>query len=182
MELAMSTPDFRFAAESDMVRLRPVVQDDWAEMFRVASDPLIWAVHPESNRFEEPAFRRYFDEALASGQALTILDRATGEIVGSSRYAGYDQERSEVEIGWTFLARRCWGGVWNRQLKRLMLDRAFQFVETVIFKVGEANLRSRGAMAKIGGVLRPGLIDYEVGGRTVPYVVYEIRKPGVFPT
>ena len=170
---------FQFTAESDLLQLRPVQPSDWAEMFAVGSDPLIWTLHPEPGRYKEPAFRRYFEGALASGKALTILDRATGEIVGSSRYDGFDPERSEVEIGWTFLARRCWGGVWNRQLKRLMLDHAFQVVDTVIFRVGEANLRSRAAMEKIGGVLRPGLIDYEVAGLVVPYVAYEIRKPGV---
>jgi RimJ/RimL family protein N-acetyltransferase len=177
----MSAADFQFVAESDLVRLRPVHAGDWAEMFEAASDPLIWAVHPEPNRFEEPRFRRYFDAAVASGQALTILDGQTGEIIGSSRYHGHDPSLSEVEIGWTFLVRRCWGGAWNRQVKRLMLDHAFQYVDTVIFRVGEANLRSRGAMRKIGGVLRPGLIDYPIDDRLVPYVIYEIRKPGAFP-
>ena len=175
-----STP-FQFIAESDLVRLRPVQAADWDEMFQTASDPLIWEFHPEPNRFEEPRFRRYFDNAIAAGKALTILDRQTGEIIGSSRYDGHDEALSEVEIGWTFLVRRCWGGAWNRQVKRLMLDHAFHHVDTAIFHVGEANLRSRGAMLKIGGVLRPGLIDYPIDDRLVPYVVYEIRKPGSFP-
>lgn len=161
----------------DLVSLRPIRAEDWAEMLQVASDPLIWALHPQPTRWQEPVFRSYFDDALASGQAFTILDRQTGQIIGSSRYNDHDTERSEVEIGWTFLARRYWGGAFNRDLKRLMLDHAFQTVETVTFKVGEANHRSRGAMAKIGGVLRPGLIDYEIDGRPVPYVVYEIRRP-----
>jgi RimJ/RimL family protein N-acetyltransferase len=174
----MSTPDFRFSAEGDLVRIRPLQDDDWAEMFGVASDRRIWALHPEPTRFQEPVFRRFFDNALAGGQALTFLDLKTGWIVGSSRYHGYDPQLSEVEIGWTFLARRCWGGAWNREVKRLMLERAFLFVETVVFHVGETNFRSRAAMEKIGGVLRPGVFESRAPGITTPNVIYEIRKPG----
>ena len=42
-----------------------------------------------------------------------MIDVATQEIIGSSRYHGYDAGRSEVEIGWTFLARKYWGGRYN---------------------------------------------------------------------
>jgi hypothetical protein len=49
----------------------------------------------------------------------------------------------EVEIGWTFPVRSHWGGATNREVKRLMLDHAFTFVETVIFWVGEATGCSR---------------------------------------
>src|SRR5437667_4975649 len=50
-----------------------------------------------------------------------------------------------------FLARSHWGGIYNREMKQLMLRHAFQFVNSVIFLVGPQNLRSQRAMEKIGG-------------------------------
>jgi len=47
-------------------------------------------------------FRGFFREALESGGAFVVIDRSTGRIIGSSRYFGYSEERSEIEIGWTF--------------------------------------------------------------------------------
>jgi N-acetyltransferase len=172
-------PDLQPVLSGVHVLLRPVHADDWDGMFAAASDPEIWAGHPIRNRFEEPAFRAFFDDAIASRSALTIVDRQTGSIIGSSRYHGFDPERREIEIGWTFLARAYWGGVYNREIKRLMLDHAFQFVDTVIFLVGETNQRSRRAMEKIGGVRRSGTCDRTYGEFQVSHVVYEIRKPSI---
>ena len=107
--------------------------------------------------------------------AFVFVDRATQKLIGSSRYYGYEPERSEIEIGWTFIARSHWGGTTNREVKRLMLDHAFTFVDTVIFWVGEQNWRSQGAMTKIGGVRRAGLFTREATGAT-PYVIFEIGK------
>jgi len=118
----------------------------------VASDPLIWEQHPEHNRYQEPTFRAFFEEALTSGGALVALDRATGQIIGSSRYYGYDSEESVIEIGWTFLARAYWGGRYNGEMKRLMLEHAFRWVTRVGFIIGPDNRRSQRAVEKIGGV------------------------------
>ena len=134
----------------ELLELRPLRPDDWDALFAVASDPKIWEQHPASDRYTEPVFRQFFREAMESGGAFVILDRATGEIIGSSRYFGYVPEKREIEIGWTFLARSCWGGKYNGELKRLMLDHAFQFVDRVLFFVGPNNLRSQKALEKIG--------------------------------
>jgi RimJ/RimL family protein N-acetyltransferase len=155
--------------------VRPVTPGDWAELFAAGSDPEIWKVHPRSNRYTEPAFREYFDSAVASKMAFVFVDRSTNRLIGSSRYYGYDAGLSEVEIGWTFIARSHWGGKTNREVKRLMLDHAFSFVDTVIFWVGEKNWRSQGAMTKIGGVKREGLFVRELSGAT-PHFIFEISK------
>ena len=152
------------------VTVRPIRESDWAALFRVAADPEIWCQHPEHDRYKESVFRRYFDGALASGSAFVFEDNRSGELIGSSRYHGWDAATSEVEIGWTFLARDYWGGSYNAEIKQLMLDHAFRYVDTVVFWVGEENLRSRRAMEKIGGVLRDG--RFERGGAS--HVVYEI--------
>ncbi len=150
--------------------------DDWDALYAIGSDPLIWALHPAPTRYQRDEFRAFFDGGLACGGGFVIRDRATGAIIGSSRYFGHDPVAREIEIGWTFLTRAHWGGRYNREIKRLMIAHAFSFVDTVIFRVGTDNLRSRGAMEKIGGVLRPETMDLETGGRPVTHVVYEIRN------
>lgn len=163
----------------DLTEIVPMREDDWAELYAVASDPAIWALHPAQNRYEEKEFREYFDTGMASGGALTIRGRPSGKVIGASRYYGYDPALGEVEIGWTFLATACWGGRYNREIKRRMLAHAFTFADTVVFWVGEDNLRSRRAMEKIGGVCRPGAIDRSYNGQTSPHVIYEIaNRPG----
>jgi N-acetyltransferase len=155
-----------------LVELRPLRPDDWPALYAVASDPLIWEQHPERDRYTEPVFREFFRKALASGGAFVAIDGQNGEVVGSSRYHAYDEEQSEIEIGWTFLARPYWGGSYNGEMKQLMLQHAFQFVESVIFLIGPENIRSGKAVEKIGGIL--------VGTRRedgFESVVYRIAKP-----
>ena len=136
---------------SEILELRPLRTDDFEALYAVASDPLIWEQHPNSDRYQADVFRKFFDEALESGGALIALDRKDDRVIGSSRFYGYNPEQSEIEIGWTFLARSHWGGVYNGEMKRLMLSHAFKFVDNVIFTIGANNLRSQRAMEKIGG-------------------------------
>ncbi len=135
-----------------LLGLRPLLPEDWSELFAVASDPLIWEQHPVNDRYQEEVFRDFFREALESGGALVAIDGKDGRMIGSSRFFAYDQPASEIEIGFTFLARSHWGGNYNREMKQLMLDHAFTFVENVVMLVGPENIRSQKAVEKIGGV------------------------------
>jgi len=173
--LDMPDPDFRPTLTGPTVIVRPMAAADWADLFAAGSDPEIWKVHPRSNRYIEAEFRKYFDSGIASKMAFVFVDRATGRLIGSSRYYGYEPGLSEIEIGWTFVVREYWGGAANREVKRLMLDHAFTFVDTVIFWVGEQNWRSQGAMTKIGGIKRDGLFTRELSG-AMPHFIFEIRK------
>jgi RimJ/RimL family protein N-acetyltransferase len=138
-----------------LVHLRPLVEADFESLFRVASDPLIWEQHPDKSRCQLDGFTRFFRSGIESGGALLATDLATGETIGASRYHGYDETASEVEIGWTFLARRCWGGTYNRDMKRLMVEHAFRFVDRVVFMIAPENVRSQQAVGRIGA-LRDG--------------------------
>ena len=160
-----------------LLELRPLRPEDWERLFAVASDPLIWEQHPAHDRYQEAVFRDFFRDGLASGGALVAIDRARQEIIGSSRYSGYDPEKREIEIGWTFLARSHWGGGYNREMKRLMLDHAFRFVDRVVFMVGPRNLRSRRALEKIGAVLTERREQATLHGEIVEHVVYQIQRP-----
>src|SRR5438874_6094132 len=143
--------DLQPTLQDKLLVLRPLRADDFPALYAVAADPLIWEQHPVK-RHEEETFRNFFHEQLASGGALVAIDTHTGDVIGMSRFHGYDEKQSEIEIGWTFLARSHWGGIYNREMKRLMLRHAFRFVGNVVFLVGPQNWRSQRAMEKIGGV------------------------------
>jgi RimJ/RimL family protein N-acetyltransferase len=158
------------------IEVRPLTPGDWEGLFRVASDPLIWEQHPAGDRYQEEVFKEFFREALESGGAFVVIDRKTQKIIGSSRYFGFDPAKSEIEIGWTFLARSHWGGVYNGELKRLMLDHAFKFVDSVVFLIGPMNVRSQKAVENIGGVMIERR-EKMIRGEAVEQVVYQIKKP-----
>src|SRR5438874_6155623 len=143
--------------KGELIELRPLRREDWNELFAVASDPLIWEQHPESDRYKKEIFKIFFEGALDSGGAFVVIDTKTRQIIGSTRFYGYNPEKSEIEIGWTFLATKYWGGRYNAEMKQLMLAHAFKFVENVILLVGENNIRSQKATEKIGGI-RNGMV------------------------
>jgi RimJ/RimL family protein N-acetyltransferase len=155
-----------------LLSLRPLHLEDFADLYAVASDPLIWEQHPVKDRYKLDVFEGFFRDGLESGGALIATDSADGKVIGSSRFNGYDEQKSEIEIGWTFLARSHWGGKYNREMKALMLRHAFQFVNTVIFLIGPRNVRSQKAMEKIGGVR----IGTKVDATGKESVVYQIKK------
>jgi RimJ/RimL family protein N-acetyltransferase len=170
------TFDLQPNLKGELLELRPMTIEHWPELFAVASDRLIWEQHPEPDRYREEVFRTFFTGALESGGAFVIIDRQTQQIIGSTRFYGYDPQKSEIEIGWTFLARKYWGGRYNAEMKRLLLNHAFQFVERIVFFVGEDNVRSRKAMEKVGAV-RAGMATRTYGNRRpARNVKYVIKK------
>lgn len=156
----------------ELLELRPLRDGDFESLFAVASDPLIWEQHPNSDRWKRDIFEKFFRGAMDCGGAFIVFDRKDGRVIGSSRYHGYDEAKSEIEIGWTFLARSHWGGVYNGEMKRLMLDHAFRFVDNVVFWIGVDNFRSRRAVEKIGGVLLGPSLNVDRSER----VVYRIDR------
>ena len=162
--------DLQPVLKGELLELRPLRAADFDDLFAVAADPLIWEQHPVRDRYQEDVFRDFFAESLASGGALVATDTRDGRVIGSSRFHAYDARRSEIEIGWTFLARACWGGRFNGEMKRLMLEHAFRFVDRVVFLIGLQNFRSQRAIEKVGGVRVGSRPD--AGGRES--LVYEI--------
>jgi RimJ/RimL family protein N-acetyltransferase len=164
--------DLQPILEGKLLRLRPLQPEDFEELYAVASDPLIWEQHPNSDRYQEEVFKEFFREGLDSGGALIAIDAKDGRAIGSSRFHGHNEENSEIEIGWSFLARSHWGGAYNGEMKQLMLRHAFQFVNSVNFIIGTRNLRSQKAIEKIGGVRVGSRVDKN--GRD--NFVYQITK------
>lgn len=158
--------------------LRPLRSDDWAALFKVAADPQIWARHPSHDRWQEPVFREFFEEAMAGGGAFAIIDKASGALIGSTRYGEAEPAADDsIEIGWSFLAHAFWGRGYNAEFKRLLITHALKYVGRVTFQVGVDNVISRRAMENIGGILRPepGPV-YERCGEMVEHVVFDITR------
>ncbi|MFV1884587.1 MAG: GNAT family N-acetyltransferase [Balneola sp.] len=158
----------------ELLTLRPVHEDDFEALFKVASDPKIWEQHPAWDRYKEPVFRKFFEEALESGGALLAIDNKTSEVIGSSRYHAYNPEANEIEIGWTFLARNYWGGTYNGEMKHLMMEHAFLYVDRVLLLIGPDNIRSYRAAEKIGAKAA-GTRKNVYGLESLVYVVEKVN-------
>jgi N-acetyltransferase len=173
----MVTPDLQPTLVGKNLLLRPLARDDWEAMYAVASDPLLWELHPAWDRYKEPVFREYFAGAMASRGALAVVDRASNTIIGGSRYANFVAERNEIEIGWSFLARDYWGGAYNREMKMLMITQAFRYFDSIRFNIGATNVRSRRAVEKIGAVLDGEYTPEAINGvPPVLHVIYRLNR------
>jgi RimJ/RimL family protein N-acetyltransferase len=166
--------DLQPTLQGPLVTLRPLSPADHDRLFAVAADPLIWEQHPDKTRFQPAGFQVFFQEALDSGGALLAMESASGQVIGSSRFHGYDEAADEVEIGWTFLARSHWGGQHNREMKRLMLEHAFRYVDRVMFLIDPANHRSQRAIERIGA-FRVGMRADASGRRSCVFQISASR-------
>jgi len=168
--------DLQPILRSELLQLRPLRAEDFAELYAVASDPLVWEQHPIKDRYQETVFSGFFRESLESGGALIVAASDSGKVIGSSRFHGFDAIKNEIEIGWSFLARSHWGGIYNKEMKQLMLRHAFKFASSVIFVVGPQNLRSQRAMEKIGAV-RVGSRPDANGQISLVYQITAANRP-----
>ena len=164
--------------DSALLTLRPLVEGDFEALYAAASDPLVWEQHPEPTRYQRDVFAtKFFAGAVASKSALVAIDVATGVIIGSSRYYEWDPGTCEVAIGYTFLARSHWGGTYNGELKRLMLNHAFRWAKVVWFHIGLENWRSRKATEKLGARHSHDSIK-GLNGVDYAYAFYRLDAPG----
>ena len=168
--------DLQPTLKGNLIEIRPLTREDFDALFVAASDPLIWEQHPENDRYTREVFQRYFDGAIESKGAFAIIEQKSGRIIGSSRYCNLNPAEGEVEVGWTFLERAFWGGSYNRELKTLMLDHAFRFVDRVVFVVGEKNFRSQKALEKIGARFLRKEQRPAVDGTMTPNLVFAITR------
>lgn len=170
--------------ENSWVSMRPLEQGDFDALYQVASDPLIWEQHPSRERYKREVFQNYFQGAMDSGGAFAVYSATSGELIGSTRFYDYNEVDRSILIGYTFLARKCWGGKYNSSMKYLMMRHAFQYVDRVIFHIGVNNIRSRKAMERIGGKLVGEIDTAYYGEASNANCVYEITRvefePGRF--
>jgi RimJ/RimL family protein N-acetyltransferase len=138
--------------KNELISLVPLHKGDFEELYTVASDPLLWEQHPNKLRYKRPVFQIFFQGAIESKGAFIIRNTLTNEPIGSSRFYDYNENDNSILIGYSFIGRKYWGKDYNRALKKLMIDYAFQYVDIIYFHIGAANIRSQKAMEKIGGI------------------------------
>ncbi|MEW5797786.1 MAG: GNAT family N-acetyltransferase [Bacteroidota bacterium] len=168
--------NFQPTLEDDLVILTPLQEDNFTALFNVASDQLLWEQHPAKQRSTFDGFTEFFNECLASGGSLLITDKKTGDVIGHSRYNTTEGMPNAIEIGWTYLARQCWGGKYNRAIKYLMLDHAFGSFDIVLFYVDKDNFRSQKAVEKIGGIRIEHPESESIPVKSSRNVIFRIRK------
>jgi RimJ/RimL family protein N-acetyltransferase len=162
--------------ESEDLLLSPLQEDDFDALYEVASDPLIWAQHPNKDRWKKEVFQNFFTGAIQSKGAFKIVDKATGKAIGSTRFYDYDENDNSLLIGYTFYARAYWSKGVNPAVKCLMLDYIFSFVSKVGFHIGADNIRSQIAISRLGAIK---VAEQEVtyfGETPKLNFVYEIKK------
>lgn len=138
--------------ENELTKLIPLNEKHFDELYKVASDPLIWEQHPISDRYKIEVFRPFFDAAISAKSSFLILDAKNNEVIGTTRFYEYDEEKSKIAIGFTFISRKYWGGPYNQSNKKLLIDYAFQHVDSILFHIGSENLRSQKAVLKLGAI------------------------------
>src|SRR5438552_5245863 len=175
--------DLQPELENHLLVLRPLREKDFEDLYKVASDPLIWEQHPSKDRCRKDVFELFFREAMESGGAFAIIDKKTrlpdgqaNQIIGSTRFHFVKETQNAIEIGWTFLAREYWGGYYNQSMKHLMIEWAFNFVENILFYIHEENIRSQKAVEKIGAGRITSLEDKVLEIRSNASVIYNINK------
>ena len=161
--------------ENDLIALQLLQAMDFDRLFKVAADPLIWELHPAKDRYKKEVFQLYFDDALASGSSLLVIDKATDELIGCTRLYDFKPAQSSVAIGYTFLARAYWGGVYNSAMKSLLMEHVFKVVNNVMFHIAATNIRSQKATDKIGAT-KVNEVDFDHYGTKLLHYEYRITK------
>ena len=168
--------DLQPTLENESVILRPLKEDDFEDLYRVASDPLIWEQHPAKERSQREGFSLFFKEAMTSKGAFVMIDKKAGKIIGSTRFNRVKESSDAIEIGWTFLARDYWGGYYNQVIKTLQIEYAFNYVTRVLFYIHESNFRSQRAVEKLGGERITSIDGKALEIRPTASVTYQVRK------
>ena len=166
----------------ESVRLEPLSLDHHAALTEAVRDPSVgrWMTQPLANADD---MRRFIEDALraqenGSAVPFATIDRATGTVVGSTRFGNIDRAHRRVEIGWTFLAPAWQRTRINTEAKYLMLRHAFEKHGSirVEFKTDALNERSRTAILRLGAIEEGTLRNHMIvaGGRLRDSVYFSI--------
>ena len=161
---------------NENVMLKPLQENDFEALFLQASNKEVWDQHPNKDRYKREVFQNFFDGAMESKGAFVIINQATNQIIGSTRFYNFDADENSIFIGYTFYGKEFWGKNYNSQVKKLMMDYIFQFVDFVNFHVGSNNLRSRKAMQKLGAENLGELEVAYFGEASKTNILYQIQK------
>jgi len=139
-----------------VVRLEPLTGDHVPALARVGLDAELWRwiPHPVTSADEMHAYVATALDEQRRGVSLpfAIVDAASGEVIGSTRFGNIDVKNRRLEIGWTWVARSHQRTRANTAAKRLLLGHAFEALQAnrVELKTDVLNEKSRNAIGRIG--------------------------------
>ncbi|MFJ7733782.1 GNAT family N-acetyltransferase [Lysinibacillus sp. NPDC097231] len=168
--------------ENEVVVLKPLEQEDKQGILKAGSYPEIWSHTPSTIENMEDV-NNFVEKALATKHAQTefpfvIVDKKSGQIIGSTRFMDIDEKHKRLEIGTTWMTPAFWRTAINTNCKYLLLQYCFEVLnlQRVQIKTDHENLRSQKAIERIGatkeGVLRNHMIRKD--GTTRHTVMYSI--------
>ena len=138
------------------VRLEPLTPEHAAGLAEVGLDDDLWKWIPTPVRTPEE-MSAYVHAALqeqAAGFTLpfALIEKSSGRIIGSTRYANIEPAHHRLEIGWTWVARPWQRTAINTEAKYLLLRHAFETLKCmrVELKTDSLNEKSRAAILRIG--------------------------------
>jgi RimJ/RimL family protein N-acetyltransferase len=154
--------------EGGFVRLEPMAAEHVDALWEAGRDESLWRLIPTNIVCRED-MQKYVETALADqdrGIALPFvtIDRASDQVVGSTRFGNIDVGNRRVEIGWTWIMPQWQRTVVNTEAKLLMLTHAFDVWKCirVEFKTDVLNEQSRNAILRLGakqeGIFRSHVI------------------------
>ncbi|QDC07943.1 GNAT family N-acetyltransferase [Oceanicola sp. D3] len=164
--MGQSAPKFdpQPVLEGPSLLLRPLEAGDKQALAAAASDPLIWAGHPATERWRPEVFGPYFDMLLSHGESLVVIEKASGTIIGTSRFYTTPDDPGMPCIGYTFLSRAYWGGGWNFEMKSLMFAHAFRLSDVIWLHIDPVNIRSQTATSRLGAIhTHDAMLDFGSG-------------------
>ena len=171
--------------ENTRVLLRPFRPSDTEALRTIAFDEEIWRymINRISNEEELEAWVQTVISGYQQGTRYTfmIIDKATGQLAGSTSYGNMSETDKRLEIGWTWLSKDHRGSGLNRHCKYLLLRYAFEVLqmERVELKGDALNMRSRKAILRLGateeGILRSHTLMHD--GRRRDTFYYSILQP-----
>ena len=150
--------------ETDKVLLRPLQHLDLASFAPITKDPSVWKYF--TLLLDDPAqLQQWVEIALKEREEgkripFTIIEKATGNICGSTSFGSIFYFDKRIEIGWSWLAKQYQGTGINFHAKFSLLNYAFDVLnwERVEIKTDNLNERAKQGLRKIGateeGVLR----------------------------
>ncbi|MEX0731975.1 MAG: GNAT family protein [Aquisalimonadaceae bacterium] len=176
--------------QNDYVRLEPLEPDHHDALRNAAADGELWNLWYTSVPTPENTVA-YIEAALnaretGGAMAFVVRDKASGGIVGSTRYCNVDETHQRLEIGYTWYARRVQRSAVNTACKLLLLTHAFEQLNAIAveFRTHWFNRTSREAIARLGarqdGVIRNHQRAADGGFRdTVVFSIIESEWPTV---
>lgn len=143
--------------KGNLVELIPLEKEHFAELIPLTADKRLWAFYPSDFSNEEKFIKSYSDAIAKREQDNTypfvIKHKASGKLIGSTRFLDVSAYDKRLEIGFTWLIQEHWGTAINFECKLLLMTYAFDVLKAVRvqLKTDENNIRSRTAIGKIGG-------------------------------